>query len=183
MGKRVSSEADRQAMLIAYTEPYRQLSARAPFDNRKLSARVVDALIKASIDAPERLLFMTTAELRAIPGVGKAGLAEIAKYRSKFIPETPKAALPMPDNKLSSKQELWLCQQCLEIAKKYATNEDEPVPIFLRRAVDANDQQAINVWKAWSGEVPVPDATPNIILAAIKAAEAAPVPPDATATD
>jgi len=29
---------------------------------------------------------MPMAELRAIAGIGKAGLAEISKYRSRFIP-------------------------------------------------------------------------------------------------
>jgi hypothetical protein len=38
------------------------------------------------INAPERLLFMTPAQLKNIPGVGKASLAEIMRYRSRFLP-------------------------------------------------------------------------------------------------
>jgi hypothetical protein len=53
---------------------------------------VIDALVSAGIDAPERLLFMTDVELREIPGIGKAGIAEIAKYRSRFIPGSRQGA-------------------------------------------------------------------------------------------
>lgn len=59
----------------------------APFRNRGLSNRVIEYLIEAGVDAPERLLFMAPAQLHDIPGIGKSALAEIMKYRSKFIPK------------------------------------------------------------------------------------------------
>jgi hypothetical protein len=41
----------------------------------------------AGIDFPERLLFMKDAEIKAISGIGKAALAEIATYRKRFLVE------------------------------------------------------------------------------------------------
>jgi DNA-directed RNA polymerase alpha subunit len=64
----------------------RHVFERMPFEQRGLSARCADALVTHGIDAPERLLFMTEAELRAVPGIGKAAMAEIAAYRSRFLP-------------------------------------------------------------------------------------------------
>jgi len=40
---------------------------------------------RLSIDEPERLLFMQPANLKKIPGVGKASVDEIMRYRAKFI--------------------------------------------------------------------------------------------------
>jgi DNA-directed RNA polymerase alpha subunit len=57
-----------------------------PFQNRGLSDRTIEALTKHGVDAPERLLFMTERDLRLIPGVGKASLAEILAYRARFLP-------------------------------------------------------------------------------------------------
>jgi hypothetical protein len=56
-----------------------------PFQNRGLSDRTVKALLDCGIDAPERLLFMTTAQLAEIPGVGKVSFDEIMQYRSRFV--------------------------------------------------------------------------------------------------
>jgi hypothetical protein len=58
----------------------------APFLGRGLGNRTIDALIEHGLDAPERLLFMAEADLRAIPGIGKISLAEIKAYRRKFQP-------------------------------------------------------------------------------------------------
>lgn len=58
---------------------------RAPFKNRGLSDRTVDALVACGLDAPERLLFMTTEQIKAIPGVGPKLTSEIAAYRSRFL--------------------------------------------------------------------------------------------------
>jgi DNA-directed RNA polymerase alpha subunit len=60
---------------------------RAPFHNRRFSRRTIDALIARGIDAPERLLFATEADLKRIPGVGRASLNEIMRYRAQFLPE------------------------------------------------------------------------------------------------
>jgi len=86
------SEAYRRAMLKAHEEEARHVLARAPFRNRKFSDRTVNALVQADILAPERLLFMTMMDLRTIPGIGKVGLAEIVKYRSRFIPDLAETA-------------------------------------------------------------------------------------------
>lgn len=59
----------------------------SPFHDRGLNDRTITALIDGGVDAPERLLFMTPAQLRGIPGIGKAAFAEITKYRSRFLPE------------------------------------------------------------------------------------------------
>jgi DNA-directed RNA polymerase alpha subunit len=53
-----------------------------------LSSRTIDALMASGIDAPERLLFKPIAELKKIPGIGKAALAEITRYRERFLPRT-----------------------------------------------------------------------------------------------
>ena len=57
----------------------------APFRNRGFSERTIRALMDCSIDEPERLLFMQPANLKKIPGVGKASVDEIMRYRAKFI--------------------------------------------------------------------------------------------------
>jgi DNA-directed RNA polymerase alpha subunit len=66
---------------------YKHVLDHRPFSGRGLSNRTIEALIASAIDAPERLLFMTPAQLRDILGIGKASLAEIMKYRSRFLPE------------------------------------------------------------------------------------------------
>jgi hypothetical protein len=73
------------ALERALDKAYGPSVARGPFRGRQLSDHVVDALVAADIDAPERLLFMSLADIRAIPGIGKTGLGEIAKYRGRFI--------------------------------------------------------------------------------------------------
>jgi hypothetical protein len=55
------------------------------FHNRGLSHPTIAALVDCSIDAPERLLFMTEEQIEAIPCVDKSSLAEIVSYRGKFI--------------------------------------------------------------------------------------------------
>ena len=61
------------------------LLARAPFANRRFTRRTIEALVADSIDAPERLLFMTEPQLWEIPGVGKTSMAEIKAYRHRFL--------------------------------------------------------------------------------------------------
>ena len=70
-----------------YAGLYSIVVATRPVECRGLSDHAVKALIDAGIDAPERLLFMTLAQLCDIPGVGKAALAEIMLYRSRFLPK------------------------------------------------------------------------------------------------
>ena len=55
------------------------------FDGR-LPQRIAEALVKAGIDAPERLLFMSKVEIAALPGVGPAARREIEAYRMRFVP-------------------------------------------------------------------------------------------------
>jgi hypothetical protein len=56
----------------------------APFQNRGLSGRTIDALINSGMDAPERLLFMPASDIRKIPGIDKASMAEIDAYIRRF---------------------------------------------------------------------------------------------------
>jgi hypothetical protein len=56
-----------------------------PFRHRGFSERTIRALMDCSIDVPERLLFMKPADLKKIPGLGKASVDEIIRYRAKFI--------------------------------------------------------------------------------------------------
>jgi hypothetical protein len=81
------SDANRRAMAEDYNTTAAALLGHAPFRVRKLSDRTIKALLDYGIDAPERLLFMTAEQLKGIPGVGKSSLAEIMKYRSRFLPE------------------------------------------------------------------------------------------------
>jgi hypothetical protein len=92
------SKADRRALERVSNAVYGKLRTTL-FQQRGFSNRVVDALVQAGIDAPERLLFMTETELHAITGIGRAGFAEIAAYRSRFTPAEappvqPAEALP-----------------------------------------------------------------------------------------
>jgi hypothetical protein len=63
------------------------------FRDRGLSDRTINALIDSGIDAPERLLFMTDADLKSINGLGEVLLGEIARYRSWFCPPSDIAEL------------------------------------------------------------------------------------------
>lgn len=58
--------------------------AGARFQQRGLSEGTITALIAAGIDYPERLLFMDRAAVAALPGIGKAKLAEIQSYVVRF---------------------------------------------------------------------------------------------------
>ena len=75
--KQVALKAGRTSALPVL-EPF-------PFRHRGFSERTIRALMDCSIDAPERLLFMKPADLKKIPGLGKASLDEIMRYRAKFI--------------------------------------------------------------------------------------------------
>ena len=50
------------------------------FAESRLSNRVVGALIKAGIDAPERLLSMAPDRIRLIQGIGPGLMKEIEQY-------------------------------------------------------------------------------------------------------
>jgi hypothetical protein len=55
------------------------------FRGRGLSERTILALLDQGIDFPEPLLFMEPSLLKKIPGIGKAGINEIMRYRERFI--------------------------------------------------------------------------------------------------
>jgi hypothetical protein len=87
-----------RALAIAANNPKRlaaghsanvQLSAArlevSRFDRCGLSKRTIAAIVACGIDAPERLLFMTEAALKSIPGIGKASLSEIEDYRARYV--------------------------------------------------------------------------------------------------
>jgi DNA-directed RNA polymerase alpha subunit len=79
--------AQKAGALQAEKEWAKAATPRRPFDDRGFSRRTIDALVARGIDAPERLLFATEAELKQIPGVGRASLGEIMGYRARFLPE------------------------------------------------------------------------------------------------
>jgi hypothetical protein len=65
-----------------------QLKSDEEFQNwagRGLSEWTVRALLANGLDEPERLLFMSEAQIKAIPGIGKASMFDIATYRAKFL--------------------------------------------------------------------------------------------------
>jgi hypothetical protein len=80
------SDETRSSILKRDGDFARRSMVQSMFRGRGLSNRTIDALVNAGIDAPEQLLFMSITDLRVIAGIGRAGLGEIAKYRSRFIP-------------------------------------------------------------------------------------------------
>ena len=76
--------AQKTGVLQAETKLAKALIPRWPFDHRGFSSRTIDALVARGIDAPERLLFATEAELKQIPGIGRASFDEIMRYRARF---------------------------------------------------------------------------------------------------
>lgn len=89
---RLPEHTRRGASVIAAMEPVlARALAKPKFDGRGLSDRTVEALVSGSIDAPERLLFMTPASILKIKGIGKAALAEIENYRNIYLPVTGEA--------------------------------------------------------------------------------------------
>jgi hypothetical protein len=65
------------------------------FRDRGLSNPTVRALLNHAIDAPERLLFMTDAQLRKIRALGVVSMQEILRYRARFRSGQP--AFDRPD--------------------------------------------------------------------------------------
>jgi DNA-directed RNA polymerase alpha subunit len=84
-GKRTESEG--QSALKAAADLAEAMVAAVPFSHRGFSNRTIDALIAHGIDLPERLLFVTEADLKSIPGIGEASFEEIVRYRTRLIPE------------------------------------------------------------------------------------------------
>src|SRR5579864_5487292 len=58
--------------------------AGALFTARGFSYSTIKALVRAGIDAPERLLFADGADLFLISGLDEQAFREIAQYRSQF---------------------------------------------------------------------------------------------------
>jgi hypothetical protein len=67
----------RQARVARYRPEHQR------FAGSGLSERVVGALIKAGIDAPERLLSMAPDRIVLIRGIGPALMDEIEQYRAR----------------------------------------------------------------------------------------------------
>lgn len=55
------------------------------YAGRGLNDRTVEALVANGIFEPERLLFMTEAQLKVIPGIGKVAMSNIGVYRARFL--------------------------------------------------------------------------------------------------
>jgi hypothetical protein len=77
--KRESTETLVRAIKVTGLE---MINKMARFRDRGLSKRTIEALISHGIDTPERVLFMTEAELRTIRG---ASMRELRAYRARFI--------------------------------------------------------------------------------------------------
>ena len=60
-------------------------SAGAMFTARGFSHSTIKALAIAGIDAPERLLFATEADLLSILGIDDKAFEEITRYRARFV--------------------------------------------------------------------------------------------------
>ena len=58
---------------------------RSAFSGRGFRDRTVEALVAFGIYEPERLLFMSERQIKAIPGVGKTSMAEISAYRKRLL--------------------------------------------------------------------------------------------------
>ena len=56
---------------------------RDPFRDAGLSDHTVTALLNSGIDAPNRLLAITPADIAVIPGIGKNSLDKIMQYRAR----------------------------------------------------------------------------------------------------
>jgi len=84
--KNMPTLLEKAAEIAAWNEAGRKILPKLPFENRGLSARTIDALVAGGIDAPERLLFATEAELNKLSGIGKVSLDEIMRYRLRFLP-------------------------------------------------------------------------------------------------
>ena len=78
-------QAQRRPAVRARTGSARYTISHAAFKAR-FSPHLTHALVSHGIDAPERLLFMSEAEIHEIPGVGRGALAEIKLYREQFLP-------------------------------------------------------------------------------------------------
>lgn len=57
---------------------------RARFEHRGLSERTINALVQNGVDAPERVLCKSKAELFRMKGVGDVSVREIVKYQEQF---------------------------------------------------------------------------------------------------
>jgi len=55
------------------------------FRDRDLSGVTINKLIKAGLDTPGRLLFISRAELGKLKGIDPALRKEIDAYRSRFV--------------------------------------------------------------------------------------------------
>ena len=55
----------------------------------RLSPKAAMAFAAAGIDAPERLLFMSKAEIAKLPGVGPAARREAEAYCARYLPAKP----------------------------------------------------------------------------------------------
>ena len=56
---------------------------RFPFRDAGLSDHTVTALLNSGIDAPNRLLSITPADIAVIPGIGKNSFDKIMLYRAR----------------------------------------------------------------------------------------------------
>jgi hypothetical protein len=66
-----------------------RMNETATFLNRGLSERTIGALVSHGMNAPERLLFKSEAELRRVPGIGDVSIKEIEAYKAKFEDRPP----------------------------------------------------------------------------------------------
>jgi len=85
-----ASQPQEEAAIAATRLAFGLMREEGPFNGRGLSAGTIRQLMDNGIDFPERLLFMSTSQLKKVSGVNKTSTAEIQKYRKRFIPNVRK---------------------------------------------------------------------------------------------
>ena len=70
---------------LTFEEGVDEIQLWRPFTDRGFSCKATEVLVDCSIDAPERLLFMTVRDIKQIPNLDALALEEIMAYRAKFI--------------------------------------------------------------------------------------------------
>lgn len=79
------TDAHRQAATRVWRHMAQHSLERNAFSGRGFKDRTVEAIVVCGIYEPERLLFMSEAQLKNIPGIGKASMSEIRAYRNRFL--------------------------------------------------------------------------------------------------
>jgi hypothetical protein len=85
-----ASQPQEEATIAATRLAFGLMREESPFNGRGLSTRTIRQLMDNGVDFPERLLFMSTSQLKKVAGLNKTSTVEIRKYRKRFIPNARK---------------------------------------------------------------------------------------------